>query len=45
MTLDRFDNTLGYVESNVRVIPFWMNKAKGDCSVDEIKTLLKYMEG
>lgn len=45
MTLDRFDNDVGYVESNTKVIPYWMNRAKGGCSVDEMEQVLKYMKG
>lgn len=45
MTLDRFDNSIGYVESNTRVIPYWMNRAKGGCSIEDIEQVLAYMRG
>lgn len=43
-SLDRVDNSLGYIPGNVRVISFKANRYKSDLSIDDIKNLLKYME-
>lgn len=45
MTLDRFNNAEGYTKSNTRVIPYWMNRAKGGCSLEEMEQVLAYMRG
>lgn len=44
-SLDRFDNTKGYVKGNVRVISFKANQYKGDMTVEEVENLLQYMKG
>lgn len=44
-SLDRLDNTQGYVAGNVRVISFWANQMKGDMSIEQVRSLLNYMEG
>lgn len=44
-SLDRFDNTKGYTEENVRVICLRCNSLKKDASPREIEHLLKYMKG
>lgn len=44
-SLDRIDNSRGYVRGNVRVISFWANQMKGDMTVDQVHSLLRYMEG
>jgi len=44
-SLDRKDNKLGYVKGNVRVISWRANQYKGDLTVQEVRNLLKYMEG
>jgi|WetSurMetagenome_2_1015567.scaffolds.fasta_scaffold731616_1 hypothetical protein len=38
-TIDRIDNTLGYVPSNVWVISWRANELKGDATVDELTRL------
>lgn len=45
MSLDRFDNLKGYTEENTRVIPLWMNKAKNNFTADQVREVLRYMEG
>jgi hypothetical protein len=44
-SLDRVDNTKGYVPGNVRVISYRANMLKRDASLAEIRGLLAYMEG
>lgn len=44
-SLDRWDNTKGYVKGNVRVISFKANQYKGDMSIEEVQNLLEYMKG
>lgn len=44
-SLDRVDNSIGYVKGNVRVISFWANQMKGDMSIAQVESLLKYMKG
>ena len=44
-SIDRVDNTKGYVKGNVRVISWKANQRKGDLSVEEAETLLNYMKG
>lgn len=43
-TLDRFDNTKGYVPGNVRVISWRANRLKCDATLEELKALVAYME-
>ncbi len=43
-SLDRIDNTKGYVPGNVRVISYRANVLKGDASVEEVRKILAYME-
>jgi len=43
-TLDRVDNNQGYTPSNVRVISFRANALKSDASVEELRSLVRYME-
>lgn len=43
-TLDRIDTTKGYVSGNVAVISHRANQLKSDASLEEIRSLLKYME-
>ena len=42
---DRFDNDKGYVKGNVRVISLRANRLKSDATIDELRRVLKYMEG
>ena len=44
-TVDRFDNALGYVKGNVRIISHRANTLKKDATADELRALLAYMEG
>lgn len=43
-SLDRIDNTRGYVKGNVRVISWRANNLKGDATLDELRALVAYME-
>lgn len=43
-SLDRFDNTLGYVKGNVRIISLRANELKRDGKLEEFKAIIKYME-
>lgn len=42
-TLDRLDNSKGYVKGNVRVISFRANSLKSDATVEELQAVLRYM--
>lgn len=44
-SLDRIDNSKGYVKGNVRVISWKANMYKGDLNIEEVENLLKYMKG
>lgn len=44
MSLDRVDNTKGYVPGNCVVISRKANRLKGDGTVEQFKALIKYME-
>jgi repressor of nif and glnA expression len=43
-TLDRICNGRGYVKGNVRVISWRANSLKRDANIEEIRSILKYME-
>ena len=43
-SLDRIDNTLGYIRGNIHVISNRMNIVKRDASLVELKQLVKYLE-
>ncbi len=43
-SIDRVDNTLGYTPGNVAVISRRANGIKRDASVDELKSIVAYME-
>lgn len=45
MSLDRFDNSKGYTLDNTRVIPFWMNRAKGSLTLKQVEDLIEYVRG
>jgi len=44
-SLDRVDNSLGYVKGNVRVISFKANRYKSDLTLIQVEQLLIYMKG
>jgi len=44
-SLDRIDNSKGYVPGNVAVISWKANSLKGDMSIETVKRLLAYMNG
>lgn len=44
-SLDRMDNSRGYVKDNIRVISFKANRIKCDASVQDIEAVLAYMKG
>jgi hypothetical protein len=43
-SLDRTDNSRGYVKGNVQVISWRANMLKRDATIDEVRQLLAYME-
>lgn len=43
-TLDRIDNTKGYVKGNVLVISWKANRLKNDADINDIRKILEYME-
>jgi hypothetical protein len=44
-SLDRFDNSLGYIKGNVRVISHRANGLKSNATLAEMKAVVAYMEG
>lgn len=44
-SVDRFDNAKGYVRGNVRVISLRANQLKSNATIEEMKLVLRYMEG
>jgi hypothetical protein len=44
-SIDRFNNTLGYVHGNVRVISNRANRLKGDGTLEEHLKIAEYMKG
>lgn len=44
-TLDRIDNTKGYIKGNISVISKRANSAKSNMTLDQIERLIKYMKG
>lgn len=44
-TLDRIDNTKGYVDGNCRVISYSANVRKGDMTPEQIERLYLYSKG
>ena len=43
-SLDRVDNSKGYVPGNVKVISTRANYMKGDMTIQNVRNLLRYME-
>jgi len=43
-SIDRLDNTKGYVPGNIRIISFRANSLKSDAKTEEIRALLVWME-
>lgn len=44
-SIDRIDNSKGYVKGNVRVISFRANQMKSNLTLQEAESLYKYMKG
>lgn len=44
-SLDRIDNSLGYIPGNVRIISWQANYVKGNMTVEQIERLYLYVKG
>lgn len=44
-SIDRLDNGKGYTKENSRVISWRANQYKGNLSIEEVESLLRYMKG
>lgn len=42
-SIDRIDNTHGYIKGNVRVISWRANAIKGDATIEELMKVREYM--
>lgn len=43
-SFDRVDNSKGYVKDNVQIISLRANQLKNNASLDELKSIVKYIE-
>ena len=43
-TLDRIDSNKGYIKENIQVISFKANRLKNNATIEELKSIIKYME-
>jgi len=44
-SLDRLDNSLGYIPGNVKIISWKVNKLKNDLSLEQLERLYRYSKG
>lgn len=43
-SLDRIDNTKGYIKENIKVISLKANRMKNNASIEEVEAILRYMK-
>ena len=41
VSVDRIDSTKGYVEGNIQLVCWWVNKCKNDCTSNELINFAK----
>lgn len=44
-SIDRIDNSVGYTRKNISIISWRANRLKNNLTIEEVRNLLKYMEG